>query len=97
MVCGEEIALGVLLDTSYGRLVTVRGEIRPATHGLLEEILDVLHAADVARLQEFPDLCSSGLFFRAAILSAAHKITSNVVLLFYTTSEVYTIFGMVST
>ena len=31
-----------------------------------------------------------------SILSAAHCKTSNVVLLFYTTSEVYTIFGMVS-
>ena len=36
--------------------------------------------------------CSSGLrFFLLLIVK-----TSNVVLLFYTTSEVYTIFGMVS-
>ena len=41
-------------------------------YGLLEEILDVLHAADVAFLQEFPDFCSPGLFFRTAVLSAAH-------------------------
>ncbi|MBQ7435450.1 MAG: hypothetical protein IJV51_06585, partial [Oscillospiraceae bacterium] len=49
-----------------------------------------------ARLQEFPDFCSPGLFFWTAILSAAHCKTSNVVLLFYTTSEVYTNFGIVS-
>ena len=63
---------------------------------LLEEILDILHAVNVARLQEFPDLCPPGLLFWTAILSAAHCKTSNVVLLFYTTSEVYTNLGMVS-
>ena len=51
--------------------------IQPILHefryGLLEEILDVLHAADVAFLQEFPDFCSPGLLFRTAVLSAAHE------------------------
>ena len=42
-------------------------------YGFLEEILDVLHTADVAFLQEFPDFCSPGLLFRAAVLSAAHE------------------------
>ena len=51
--------------------------IQPILHefryGLFEEILDVLHAADVAFLQEFPDFCPPGLLFRAAVLSAAHE------------------------
>lgn len=72
---------------------TVLHEFR---YGFLEEILDILCAADVALLQEFPYFCSSGLLFRTAILSAAHCETCNVVLLFYTASEVYTNFGMAS-
>ena len=42
------------------------------------------------------DLCPTSLFLWAAVLSVAHKNTSNVVLLLYTTSEVYTILGIVS-
>ena len=62
------------------------------------EILDVLHAADVAFLQKLPNLRSPGLLFRTAVFSApTHSNTSDVVSLFYTTSEVYTILGIVST
>ena len=55
-----------------------------------------MNAAVVAFLQQFPvfahQTCSSGLrFFLLLIVK-----TSNVMLLFYTTSEVYTNFGMVS-
>ena len=39
----------------------------------LEETLDILHAGDVAQLQQLPDLCPPGLFFRASVLSTAHK------------------------
>ena len=38
-------------------------------NGLLEQILDVIHAADVCHLQQLTDLLSTGIFFRGAILS----------------------------
>src|SRR5699024_6191209 len=38
-------------------------------NGLLEQVLDVIHAADVCHLQKFSDFLSTGIFFRAAILS----------------------------
>src|SRR5699024_2801521 len=38
-------------------------------NGLLEQVLDVIHAADVCHLQKFTDFLSTGIFFRAAILS----------------------------
>ena len=38
-------------------------------NGFLEQILDVIHAADVCHLQKFTDLLSTGIFFRAAFLS----------------------------
>ena len=41
-------------------------------------------------------LLSPGLFLGTAFLSAAHSKTSDMVLLFYTISEVCTNFGMVS-
>lgn len=64
-------------------------------NGFLEQALDVLYAAYVRQLQPFSvfsrrAFSSGGRFFLAIIK------TSNVVLLFYTTSEVYTKFGMVS-
>src|SRR5699024_6213340 len=37
--------------------------------GFLEQILDVVHAADVCHLQQLSDLLSTGIFFRGAILS----------------------------
>ena len=46
-------------------------------------------------LQQFTDLCSTGFFFRASILSG-HIFSSILMLLFYTSPEVYTIIGMVS-
>ena len=50
--------------------------VQPVLHKLgnrfFEEILDVLHAADVAFLQQFPDFCSPGLLLGASILSATH-------------------------
>src|SRR5699024_4616491 len=38
-------------------------------NGLLEQVLDVIHAADVCHLQKFSDLLSTGVFFRGAVLS----------------------------
>ena len=62
-------------------------------NGFLEQILDVVHAADAAHLQQLTDLGSALVFFRRAILSR-HSKSSIMVLLFYTIMEVYTIFGM---
>ena len=55
-----------------------------------------VHAADVRHLQRPVDLYSSGVRLRALILSGHHYQTSNVLLLLYNTSEVYTKSGMVS-
>ena len=60
-----------------------------------EQALDVVHAADVRHLQQLSDLFPAGIFFRCAFLSC-HNKTSTVVLLLYTTLEVYTKYGMVS-
>ena len=38
-------------------------------NGLLEQILDVIHAADVCHLQQLTDLFSTGIFFRGTVLS----------------------------
>ena len=38
-------------------------------NGFLEQVLDLIHAVDVCHLQQFMDLCSTGVFFRASILS----------------------------
>ena len=38
-------------------------------NGLLKQILDVIHAADVCHLQQLTDLFSPGIFFRGAIFS----------------------------
>src|SRR5699024_4231027 len=38
-------------------------------NGLLEQVLDVIHAADVCHLQKFSDLLSTGVFFLGAVLS----------------------------
>src|SRR5699024_7551000 len=38
-------------------------------NGFLEQILDVIHAADVCHLQQLTDLLSTGIFFRGTILS----------------------------
>ena len=38
-------------------------------NGLLKQILDVIHAADVCQLQQLTDLLSTGIFFRGTILS----------------------------
>ena len=62
---------------------------------LFEQALDVVHAADVRHLQQLSDLFPAGIFFRCAFLSC-HNKTSTVVLLLYTTLEVYTKYGMVS-
>lgn len=35
----------------------------------LEQVLNVIHAVDVCHLQQFTDFCSTGVFFRASILS----------------------------
>ena len=64
-------------------------------NGLFEQVLDVVHTADVCHLQQLTDLLSPGIFFRASILSCNIK-TSDVVLLFYTTQEVYTKLRIVS-
>ena len=67
--------------------------IQPVLHefcdAFREKCLDIRHAGDVAFLQELPDFCSPGLLFGISFLSAVHCKTSNVVLLFCTTSEVY--------
>ena len=39
------------------------------SNGLLEQILDVVHAADVCHLQQLTDFFPTGIFFRGAILS----------------------------
>ena len=62
---------------------------------LLEQSLDVVHAADVRQLQQLTNLFPAGIFFRAAFPSCPTK-TSILVLLLYTTFEVYTKYGMVS-
>ena len=38
-------------------------------NGFLEQVLDVVHAVDVRHLQQFTNLCPTGFFFRASILS----------------------------
>ena len=38
-------------------------------NSFLEQTLNILHTADVCHLQQFTDLCSTGFFFRASILS----------------------------
>jgi hypothetical protein len=43
---------------------------------MIEQILDIFHAADVAFLQEFPYLCTACLLFRTAVLSSGHGIPS---------------------
>ena len=53
------------------------------------------YTVDVCHLQQFTDLCSTGFFFRASILSG-NIFYSILMLLFYTSPEVYTIIGMVS-
>ena len=62
---------------------------------LLEQPLDVVHAADVRQLQQLTNLFPAGIFFRAAFPSC-HTKASILVLLLYTTFEVYTKYGIVS-
>ena len=40
------------------------------SNGLLEQVLDVIHAADVCHLQKFTDFLSTGIFFRGAVPSS---------------------------
>ena len=54
-----------------------------------------VYAVDICHLHQFTDFCSTGVFFRASILSG-HIFSSILMLLFYTSPEVYTIIGMVS-
>ena len=63
---------------------------------LLEQPLDVVHAADVRQLQQLTNLFPAGIFFRGAFPSC-HMKTSILVLLLYTTFEVYTKYGIGST
>ena len=60
---------------------------------LLEQPLDVVHAADVRQLQQLTNLFPAGIFFRGAFPSC-HTKTSILVLLLYTTFEVYTKYGI---
>lgn len=60
----------------------------------LEQVLNVIHAADVRQLQQLTDFFTTCIFFRGFFLAISKS--SNVVLLFYTTLEVYTNLGMVS-
>src|SRR5699024_9744407 len=41
-------------------------------NGLLEQVLDVIHAADVCHLQKFTDFLSTGVFFRGAVPSRVY-------------------------
>ena len=43
------------------------------TNGFLEQILDVIHTADISGLQQFTDFCSALVFFGTAILSSHSK------------------------
>ena len=42
-----------------------------------EQVLDVLHTANVACLQQLPNLCSASLLFRTACFSAHDKTSPN--------------------
>lgn len=64
--------------------------------GILEQFLNVVHAADICKLQQFTDFLSPGFFFRASILFRDISFPSILMLLFYTSPEVYTIIGLVS-
>ena len=65
-------------------------------YGLLEQFLDVIHAAYVCHLQQLPYFLSSCQLFRASVSLPCHMNTSNAAFLFYTALEVYTTFGTVS-
>ena len=65
-------------------------------NGLLEQALDIFHAFDVAELKKFPNFSRRAFSSGERLLLLLIKITSNVVLLLYTTLEVYTNLGIVS-
>ena len=64
--------------------------------GFLEQILDIVYVADIFHLQQLSNLLSTGVFFRGSVLSGHMLKSSCLVLLFYTTQEVYTKVGLVS-
>lgn len=61
----------------------------------LEQTLSVVHTAYVRWLRQFTDLGSAFIFFWSEFPSC-HSDISNMMLLFYTTLEGYTKYGMVS-
>ena len=65
-------------------------------NSLLEQALDIFHAFDVAELKKFPNFSRRAFSSGERLLLLLIKITSNVVLLLYTTLEVYTNLGIVS-
>ena len=90
-----ELVAKVLADASYTETAIAAG----IDGGLLYRWVRCYkmkgHAVDVRHLQQFTGFCSAGFFFRASILSG-HIFSSILMLLFYTSPEVYTIIGMVS-
>ena len=90
-----ELVAKVLADASYTETAIAAG----IDSGLLYRWVRCYkmkgHAVDVRHLQQFTDFCSAGFFFRTSILSG-HIFSSILMLLFYTSPEVYTIIGMVS-
>ena len=78
-----ELVAKVLADASYTETTIAAG----IDSGLLYRWVRCYkmkgHAVDVRHLQQFTDLCSTGFFFRASILSG-HIFSSILMLLFYT-------------
>lgn len=94
-VVGILVPVVVLAVAQFIIQLCIQTVLHKLGDGLLKQVLDVAHAADVCQLQQFMDFGSVFISFRGAIPSC-HSKTSDVVLLFYTTSEVYTKCGMIS-
>ena len=85
----------VLADASYTETAIAAGIDSGLLYRWVRCYKMKRYAVDVRHLQQFTDFCSTGFFFRASILSG-HIFSSILMLLFYTSQEVYTIIGMVS-
>ena len=70
-----------LLDAKFEDEIIIRD-------GLFEQVLNVIHAADVCQLQQFADLLPPRFFFWCAIPSCHDLCTFSVLFLFYTALSV---------
>ena len=70
-----------LLDAKFEDEIIIRD-------GLFEQVLDVIHSADVCQLQQFADLLPPRFFFWCAIPSCHDLCTFSVLFLFYTALSV---------